>query len=128
MRTLFGAGSSASGTSAQRMDSVRALSRMVLRAKGYHVLEARDGREAIQVAKQHEGTIHLLVTDLVMPRLGGRGLAERLCQERPGLSVLFVSGYTADSEGAPNAPEIAFLQKPFSATELPRKVREVLDA
>ncbi len=109
-------------------DSVRSLLRMVLRAKGYDVLEARNGHDAIWVAEQHEGVIHLLVTDLVMPRMGGRALADVLSKARPGLRVLFVSGYVADPADAALEEGVAFLQKPFSATALPGRVREVLDA
>ncbi len=110
-------------------DAVRALGRHVLHACGYRVLEARDGEEALRVADRQTGGIHLLVTDVVMPRLGGRALAERLAREQPGLRVLFCSGYTDDAvvrHGVLEA-EVAFLQKPFTTAALARKVREVLD-
>ena len=79
---------------AEDEDAVRALSRIVLQASGYEVLEARDGQEGVWVAQQHSGPIHLLVTDLVMPRKSGRQLADELVRERPRLRVLFMSGYT----------------------------------
>jgi YesN/AraC family two-component response regulator len=94
------------------------------------VLEARDGEEGLRVARQRQGPIHLLVTDVVMPRLGGRQLAERLTRDRPELRVLFVSGYTDEASTRPGAPGAggAFLQKPFNPVRLAQKVREVLDA
>ncbi|HEV8582940.1 MAG TPA: PAS domain S-box protein [Thermoanaerobaculia bacterium] len=111
-------------------DSVRAFSRLVLQSSGYTVLEARDGQEGVWVAQQHPGPIHLLVTDLVMPRMSGRQLADLLARTRPHLRILFMSGYTGETvmhHGMPEA-DLAFLQKPFSPLSLARKVREVLDA
>ncbi|MBC7898390.1 MAG: PAS domain S-box protein [Cytophagaceae bacterium] len=110
-------------------DAVRALSRHVLHSCGYTVLEASNGKEAITVAEGHAEAIHLMVTDVVMPFLGGRQLAERLEGTRPGLKALFLSGYTDDAvvrHGILQA-EVAFLQKPFSPTALAQKVRDVLD-
>jgi PAS domain S-box-containing protein len=110
-------------------DAVRTLSRQVLQSNGYTVLEARDGQEAIWVAQQHQGSIHLLVTDVVMPRMSGRQLADLLAQARPYLRILFMSGYTDEAvlrHGVLEA-SVAFLQKPFNPIELVRKVREVLD-
>ncbi len=110
-------------------DAVRALSRHILQRSGYTVLEARDGVEAVRVASQHRDRIDLLVTDVVMPRLGGREVAERLAVLKPGVKVLFLSGYTDDAvvrHGILEA-EVAFLQKPFSPASLSTKVREVLD-
>ncbi len=111
-------------------DAVRALARHVLTSCGYTVLEAADGREAVRVAEQHPGRIDLVVSDVVMPYLGGRQLIERLAAVRPGLKALFLSGYTDDAvvrHGILEA-EYAFLQKPFTPTALAQKVREVLDA
>ena len=111
-------------------DAVRALARHVLTSCGYTILEAADGREAVRVAEQHAGRIDLVVSDVVMPYLGGRQLVERLGAVKPGLKVLFLSGYTADAvvrHGVLEA-EYAFLQKPFTPTALAQKVREVLDA
>ncbi len=110
-------------------DGVRALSRHILRGFGYTVLEARDGLDALRVAEQHAGRIDLLITDVVMPRLGGREVAERLTALQPGVKVLFLSGYTDDAvvrHGILQA-EVAFLQKPFSPATLAVKVRAVLD-
>jgi CheY-like chemotaxis protein len=111
-------------------DAVRALARHILRSCGYTLLEARDGLEAIRVAQNHDGPIHLVVSDVVMPHLGGRQLAERLAGVHPGLKMLFLSGYTDDTvirHGILEA-EVAFLQKPFTPTALAQKVRAVLDA
>jgi PAS domain S-box-containing protein len=110
--------------------ALRALARHVLTSCGYTTLEAADGREAVRVAEQHPGRIDLVVSDVVMPHLGGRQLVERLAAVRPGLKVLFLSGYTDDAvvrHGVREA-EYAFLQKPFTPTALAQKVREVLDA
>ena len=114
---------------AEDEDAVRRLTRMALQREGYTVLEARHGEEAIQVAEDYEGTIHLLLTDLVMPKLSGRQLAEQLLKERPDIKTLYVSGYMDDAiirHGLLMA-NTAFLQKPFSPDALAQKVREVLD-
>jgi PAS domain S-box-containing protein len=110
-------------------DGVRALTRHVLRECGYTVLEARDGAEAMRLAEQHAGRIDLLLTDVVMPRMGGREVAERVAALQPGVRILFLSGYTDDAvvrHGILEA-EVAFLHKPFSPAALALKVREVLD-
>jgi CheY-like chemotaxis protein len=109
--------------------AVRALTRHVLQAAGYAVLEAVGGDEALRVATAHTGCIHLLVTDVVMPGLGGRATAERLAERHHGLRVLFVSGYTDDAvirHGVLH-DKVNFLQKPFTPAVLAWKVREVLD-
>jgi signal transduction histidine kinase len=110
--------------------AVRELAAHVLRAQGYTVLEADNGDAALrQVGEQAGEKIHLLLTDVVMPRMSGKELADRLKVIRPDLKVLFTSGYTDDAivhHGVLQA-EIAFLQKPFSPVTLARKVREVLD-
>src|SRR5262249_23571508 len=105
---------------------VRAVALRALRQLGYHVLEAGDGDEALARARSYAGPIHLLVTDVVMPRMGGIELAQRLRVQRPKTRVLHVSGYVDPSllEGA--TPGSAFLQKPFLPDTLARKVREVL--
>ncbi|MBN9522360.1 PAS domain S-box protein [bacterium] len=111
-------------------EAVRELAARVLRTKGYHVVEAADGAAALATAARHPGPIDLLVTDVVMPRLGGRELAARLAETRPGLRVLYLSGYTDDAvvrHGVTEA-QVAFLQKPFGPDALAGKVREVLDA
>ncbi len=110
--------------------AVRMLTRLALQANGYNLLEAGDGAEAIRLCELHRGPIHLLVSDVVMPFLGGRLLAEQLTALHPEMKVLFVSGYTDDAvvrHGVLQA-DVAFLQKPFSIGALQRKVRSVLDA
>ena len=94
------------------------------------MLTAANGEEALRVLERHEEQVHLMVTDVVMPGMSGRILAERFDRTRPGMKVLYMSGYTDDvvvrhgvlAEGMP------FLSKPFTAAELIRKVREVLDS
>lgn len=109
---------------------VRALARTILRRRGYHVLEAQSGGDALLLSEQHVGGIALLLTDVVMPRLSGRELAERLTVTRSDLRTLYMSGYTDDEvvrHGVFEA-EVAFLQKPFTPQTLARAVRETLDA
>ncbi|MCX6618693.1 MAG: PAS domain S-box protein [Acidobacteria bacterium] len=109
--------------------AVRALVCGALASRGYTVQEARDGREALAAARGYKGPIHLLLTDVVLPHMSGRRLAERLLAERPESRLLYMSGYTDDavvSHGV-SAGKAPFLQKPFSASALSRKVREVLD-
>jgi CheY-like chemotaxis protein len=110
-------------------EAVRSLTCQVLRSKGYRVLEARHGAEALTVVAAHPQKIHLLLTDLVMPQLGGQELAQRLLAVRADLRILFVSGYSDQILfGAEDLGSAAtFLQKPFSPDRLARKVREVLD-
>ena len=111
-------------------DAVRSMTHLVLEQFGYTVLEARSGAEAIQLWAHHPGPIHLLVTDVVMPEMGGRQVAERLTQLRPGLKVLYSSGYTDDAvvrHGILQS-EVAFLQKPFTLAGLASKVRQTLDS
>lgn len=110
-------------------DAVRTLTRLVLQRSGYRVLEARHGEEALRLCAACDDAIHLLVTDVVMPNMSGRQVAERLLTLRPDMKVLFVSGYTDDAivrHGVLDA-EMHFLQKPFTADGLAQKVREVLD-
>jgi CheY-like chemotaxis protein len=110
-------------------DLVRGFTSMALRSSGYTVLTARDGEDALRVVGEHAGTIHLLVTDVVMPRMGGRQLSQRLRLAHPQAKVLFVSGYTDDAvmRHGIQQSESNFLHKPFSAALLTRKVREILD-
>ncbi len=110
-------------------DAVRALSRHVLRRGGYTVLEASRGAEALQAGERHRGRIDLLVTDVIMPGMGGRPLAERLRALHPEMRVLYLSGYTDDAVVRHGIlqEEVCFLQKPFSTFALAAKVREVLD-
>ncbi len=109
--------------------AVRNLARRVLEKHGYTLLLAATGRDGVQLAEQHGSPIDLLVTDVVMPEMGGRELAQRLTARQPGLKVLYLSGYTDDAivhHGVLDAG-VAFLQKPFKPDELVRKIREVLD-
>jgi PAS domain S-box-containing protein len=115
---------------AEDEDGVRALVLAVLRRSGYSVLEARDGEEALVLAANHPGPIHLLLTDVVMPRLSGGRLARRLTHLRPETRVLFMSGF-ADSTLVRHevvSGDADCLLKPFTPDDLARKVREALDA
>ena len=103
---------------------------LVLRDQGYTVLEAANGHEALSVAQEHAGEeIHLLLTDVVMPLMGGRELAERLKQIHPETRALYLSGYADDDiiGQCMLEPGTAFMQKPFTTAALPRTVRELLD-
>ncbi|HYT03775.1 MAG TPA: response regulator [Gemmatimonadales bacterium] len=109
--------------------AVRAVTRAVLERQGYTVLEAPNGEAALRLGAKHRGPIHLLLTDVVMPELSGRQLAEQLAALRPAMRVLYTSGYTDDAVFRHGVLEagIAYLQKPFTPDALARKVREVLD-
>ena len=110
-------------------EEVRKLAMRVLQRQGYEVLGALEGMEAFLLCEEREGPIDLLVTDVVMPKMSGRELAERIASIRPEIKVLYMSGYTDNaivhhgilSEG------INYIQKPFTVESLIRKVREVLD-
>jgi len=109
-------------------ESVRQLVRDTLTAKGYRVVEAENGEAGLAAAAQHQGKIDLVITDVVMPGIGGRELIKQLAELRPETKVLYLSGYTEDaiiSEGTIER-EAAFLQKPFTLKSLSQKVREVL--
>jgi two-component system, cell cycle sensor histidine kinase and response regulator CckA len=110
-------------------DVVRNLTRTVLQRYGYVVLEATDGVEALGLCERHAGTIDLLLTDVVMPHMNGRELAQHVTRLRPGIRVLYVSGYTGFIDDARTLLEsgAAFLQKPFAPDVLARQVREMLD-
>ncbi|HEU0014895.1 MAG TPA: ATP-binding protein [Longimicrobium sp.] len=110
-------------------DAVRRIGERVLSRAGYRVLTASTGAEAVAVSRQHPGTIHLLLTDLVMPRMGGRDLARRLVAERPGLRVLYVSGYDRDAaDGTAPGDRSDFIEKPFTSEALAEHVRRILDS
>ena len=109
-------------------ESVRQLVRDTLVAKGYQVLEAEGGEAGLELSAAHTGKIDLVITDVVMPGIGGRELVKQLSNTRPDTKVLYLSGYTEDAIVSDGSIEsgTAFLQKPFSLQHLSRKVREVL--
>jgi len=111
-------------------ESLRTLGARVLGALGYEVLVARTGKEAIQIVADHKGPIDLIATDVVMPEMNGSQLVAKVLEARPGIRVLFMSGYTDDEvmrRGVIDG-QTAFLQKPFTPDLLAHKVREVLDS
>ncbi|MBN1514459.1 MAG: PAS domain S-box protein [Phycisphaerae bacterium] len=110
-------------------DSVRQLVTHMLRQAGYTVLTAANGEDALRQAAEHERTIHLLITDVIMPDINGRRLTETLQEQRPALRTLFMSGYTADiiAHHGVLDDNVEFLAKPFSRRDLLRRIREVLD-
>ncbi len=114
---------------AEDEESVRRLAKIGLETQGYTVLEARSGREAIAASQSHDGPLHVLVTDVVMPDFGGREIADRIRALRPGIRVLYTSGYTDDAlmrKGVSDDTD-AFLQKPFTPQTLASKIRAVLN-
>jgi CheY-like chemotaxis protein len=115
---------------AEDNDVVRALSREVLETCGYTVIEAVDGVEALAILEARGEEIALLITDVIMPRIGGRELAEKAAELRPDLPVLFSSGYTDDAivRNGVLDTNINFVQKPFNVDDVARKVRDLLDA
>ncbi len=106
------------------------LAHSILRANGYIVLEARDGVEALAVSESYGGRIHLMITDVVMPNMGGPEVARRILEARPGLKIIFMSGYAADTflRGKVFKEGHDFLPKPFGADTLARKVRDTFEA
>jgi CheY-like chemotaxis protein len=110
--------------------SVRNLVERVLRSRGYHVLAAQHGGDALQLASHTVRALDLVLTDVVMPAMSGRELVEALQEERPALRVLYMSGYTDDEiiRRGLHDPNISFIQKPFTADNLAMQVRKVLDA
>jgi PAS domain S-box-containing protein len=115
---------------AEDEDAVRRLVRRILEMKGYTVLDARHGNDALAVSAHYPARIDLLLTDVIMPELGGRELVERMRQDRPGIRVLYMSGYTnseIDRRGLLQ-PDTVFLHKPFSGSDLLLAVRSALDS
>jgi PAS domain S-box-containing protein len=111
-------------------DMVRGIARVILTSAGYTVLEAADGENALGLCHQHRGMIHLLLTDVVMPRISGRALADRVKELRPDIDILFMSGYTHEAiihHGVLNEG-INFMEKPFTPETLTRKIRAALNS
>jgi PAS domain S-box-containing protein len=109
--------------------NLRYLARQYLEKQGYKVIEAADGAVAMQIAVAHEGVIHLLLTDVIMPGMNGRELAQRISEIRPNVKILYMSGYTENVVGHNGTLDagVRLLQKPFNLRDLKSKVREVLD-
>ena len=106
---------------------VREFVQDVLRTHGYKVLSAVDGPQALALIEQHPGSIELVVTDVIMPRMMGSEVAARITALRPSIKVLYISGYPGDAIVKQGVPEQAFVQKPFSVSSLARRVRQLLD-
>jgi len=108
---------------------VRTLARDILLGAGYRVLEAEDGDTALKLAEEHPGTIHLLLTDIMMPGINGKELADRLVSLRPDIKMIFMSGRAAEviSDAGVLIPVDAFVAKPFTVERLLNKVRERLE-
>jgi signal transduction histidine kinase/ActR/RegA family two-component response regulator len=108
-------------------DAVRELTEQMLKDHGYQVLQAGSGAEALALATSYPGTIHLLMTDVILPQMNGRALAEALWSSRPEIKVLYMSGYSEDviGQGLPER-RVAYLAKPFSSVDLAAKVRQTL--
>jgi len=113
---------------AEDEDGVRSLTREVLEKYGYTVLEAANGEEALKVAERYQGPLHLLLSDVVMPGIGGPELAVRLRMRRPTLRVLLMSGYDEHSLAAGGAGYASFIAKPFRPELLSQRVRAALDS
>ena len=111
-------------------EPVRRLIQRVLRGKGYHVVEAANGPDAIELARSHAGRIHLLLTDVIMPQMSGSELAQRLRGERPQLPILYMSGYSEAmiDQFRDDRADAGFLEKPFTPFDLVRSVRTILDS
>jgi CheY-like chemotaxis protein len=109
--------------------ALRKLTAAMLEREGYSVLEAEDGVDALQRLAEHDGLIDLVLSDIIMPRMGGPELARRAASRWPGLPFVFISGYIDESLGQSRSlgAETAFLAKPFTREQLARKMREVLD-
>jgi two-component system cell cycle sensor histidine kinase/response regulator CckA len=109
-------------------EGVRSLVRLGLASVGYNVLETQDPESALVTCANHEGPIHLLLTDVVMPQMSGPIVAEKVTALRPDIKVLYMSGYTDDAivHHGVLSQEMPFIQKPFSPVALRRKIREVL--
>jgi two-component system cell cycle sensor histidine kinase/response regulator CckA len=109
-------------------ESLRELIREILQANGYEVLEAEDPTKAIETVANYEGAIHLLLTDVLMPGMNGRALAQRVRERRPDIRILYMSGHTEDSiaQSGLVEPGALLISKPFTQESLARKLREAL--
>jgi len=114
---------------AEDEEALRTTMKQALEGLGYKVLTGPDPMAVFELAERHPDPIHLLVTDVVMPGLNGKELQERLSRLKPGIKILFMSGYTAEiiAKRGLVAKQTHFLQKPFRILDLARKVREALD-
>ena len=110
-------------------DGLRKFAQKVLQQHGYKVLDAENGEDALRVSEEHDGQIDLMITDVVMPKMGGKEAADRLQPLYPQMKVIYMSGYTDNAivEHGVLAPGLSFLQKPFTPESMARKVREILD-
>ena len=108
---------------------ILALAREMLEGQGFEILDALNAEEAVRVAVSHTGPIHLLLTDVVMPGASGAALGEQLVAQHPGLTVVYMSGYTEEAivQHGVLKPGIAFLHKPFTSDTLGRKLRDALE-
>ena len=107
-------------------EALRRFVRRILIEQGFHVIEASDGAEALEVASAYAEPVDLLLTDVIMPKVNGLVLAQRLLQQRPGIGVLYMSGYVEKSMLLAKHPESILLQKPFTPDALIAAVRQVL--
>jgi two-component system, cell cycle sensor histidine kinase and response regulator CckA len=107
-------------------EAIRNYVRPILQQQGFHVIEASDGAEALKVASAYAEPVDLLLTDVIMPRVNGLVLTQRLLQERPGMGVLYMSGYVEKSLLLATHPESSLLQKPFTPDALIAAVRQIL--
>ncbi len=109
--------------------SLRNLTRKILERYGYSILKAENGEDALRISEEQDGSIDLMITDVVMPKMSGREVAERLQSLRPEIKVIYMSGYTDNAivHHGVLASGLNFIEKPFTPEDLARKVREVLD-
>jgi CheY-like chemotaxis protein len=108
--------------------ALRELTKVILLRDGYHTLEAEDGIAALEISRSFQGVIHLLLTDVVMPRMRGPNLAEQILKQRPGTAVVFLSGYTEEVISQTDGiVGFTLVEKPYTAETLLRSIRRTLD-